>query len=248
AAAPAGGVRVLEGEAGTLHGRHVVDGDAVQVLRGERVDEDLEAVLVDNQVVLSGLLLDEQSVAEAAAAAGLNAHPEPALLAGHAFLLHEALDLDGRARSNSDRDCGLLSGAHRYLCVSGGPVPLSRKLSHCLRRFNGARASRTMVQSSLPAATGDAAPTATGLGVSAPSDRNDRAIHRKAASAIANNPMPCPGYPKMIFPVPNNVPYTAMIPASQLPHAPAPPGIDSRPNPSAPEMRAQPGPPGRTRM
>src|SRR4029079_7210992 len=77
APAPAGGVRVLEGEAGALHGRHVVDGDAVQVLRRERVDEDLEAVLFDNECVVSGLLFDEQAVAKAAAAAGLNAHPEP---------------------------------------------------------------------------------------------------------------------------------------------------------------------------
>lgn len=50
-----------------------------------------------------------------------------------------------------------------------------------------------MVQSSLPAATGDTAPTGTGLGVSALSDRNDRAIHRNAANAIANNKTPCPG-------------------------------------------------------
>src|SRR6185437_13625946 len=143
ATAAAGRIRILERESGALHGRDVVDRDAVQVLGRERVDEDLEALLLDDHIVFGGLLLDEQAIAEAAAAAGLNAHPEPALLVGHAFLLHEALDLDDRARGDGDRDCGLLSGAQRYLCVSGGAVPLSVKLSHRIRRFNRAfRSSR----------------------------------------------------------------------------------------------------------
>src|SRR5687768_9389705 len=80
ASAAAGRVRILEGESGALHGRHVVDRDAVQVLGGERVHEDPEAALVQHEVVLGGLVLDEQAVAEAAAAARLDADPQPALV------------------------------------------------------------------------------------------------------------------------------------------------------------------------
>jgi hypothetical protein len=49
AAAAARGVRVLEGESGALHRRHIVDGDAVQVLCRERVDEDTPFTLADDR-------------------------------------------------------------------------------------------------------------------------------------------------------------------------------------------------------
>ena len=55
AAAAARCVRVLEGEAGALHRRHVVDRDAAEVLRRERIDEHPPAALVDDEVVFGGL-------------------------------------------------------------------------------------------------------------------------------------------------------------------------------------------------
>ena len=79
AAAAARGVRVLEGEAGALHRRDVVDRDAVQVLRRERIDEHAPFALVDDEVVFGGLVFDEEAVLEAAAAAGLDAHAKAAL-------------------------------------------------------------------------------------------------------------------------------------------------------------------------
>src|SRR5262249_3819396 len=87
ATAAAGRVRILEGETGALHRRHVVDRDPVEILRRERIDEPLVALLPEHDVVVGRLLLDEQAVAEAAAPAGLNAHAEPAVGDGHAFLL-----------------------------------------------------------------------------------------------------------------------------------------------------------------
>src|SRR5215207_6087786 len=54
AAASTRRVRVLEGEPGALHRRHVVVGHAAQVLRGERVDEDLELAHREDGVVLGG--------------------------------------------------------------------------------------------------------------------------------------------------------------------------------------------------
>src|SRR5829696_7837545 len=50
AAAAARGVRILEGEARALHRAHIIDRHAAQVLRAERVHEDLEARLVQDDV------------------------------------------------------------------------------------------------------------------------------------------------------------------------------------------------------
>src|SRR5687767_10339367 len=62
ATAAPGRVRILEGEARALHGRHVVDRHAAQVLRRERVHEDAEAAVVDHEVVVGRLVLDEEPV------------------------------------------------------------------------------------------------------------------------------------------------------------------------------------------
>src|SRR5688572_19054064 len=78
ATATAGGVRVLERESRSLHGRHVIDDDVVQVLRGERVHEQLEPLLLDHEVIVGRLILDEEAVFESAAAAGLNADAKAA--------------------------------------------------------------------------------------------------------------------------------------------------------------------------
>src|SRR5476649_2819704 len=77
------------------------------------------------------------------------------------------------------------------------------------------------------------------------SDWNDFAIQANATAAIASSMKPTPSSPKMILPMPNNVEYTATMPAIQFVQASAPPGVDSRPNPSRSDTRAQPGPPGR---
>src|SRR5262245_14177759 len=94
---------------------------------------------------------------------------------------------------------------------------------------------------------------ATGAGLAAfsggvCSDLNDRAIQANARAAITSMARPTPTSPKITFPIPNNDPYTPTIPASQLVHANAPPGIGSRPRPRRSDTPAQPGPPGRTRM
>ena len=86
-------------------------------------------------------------------------------------------------------------------------------------------------------------------GVHAPSvpihDR--RAVVATATRAIASMINDSVVAPKIIFPMPNSVEYTATMPAIQFVHASAPPGIPSRPNPVCSAIRRQPGPPGRTR-
>src|SRR5688500_4471882 len=60
AAAPAAARRrrILEREARALHRRHVIDHGAVQVLRREWIDEDPEALVLDDEVVLGRRVLD----------------------------------------------------------------------------------------------------------------------------------------------------------------------------------------------
>src|SRR5260221_4898215 len=96
AAAAARCVRILEGEAGALHRRGIIDDDAADVLRREGVHEHSVAFLLDDEVVLGRGILDEQPVLEAAAAARLDAHTKPTDGGVHAFLGHELLDLDAR--------------------------------------------------------------------------------------------------------------------------------------------------------
>ena len=71
AAAPASGVRVLEGEARALHRRHVVDRDITHVLRRKGIDKDPEAILVENEIILSRFVLDEERIFEPTAATRL---------------------------------------------------------------------------------------------------------------------------------------------------------------------------------
>src|SRR4051812_29328942 len=65
AAAAARRVRVLEGEARAHDVRHVVNLDAVEVLRAEHVHEHAHAVRLDYVVVRARLLLDVEAVLEA---------------------------------------------------------------------------------------------------------------------------------------------------------------------------------------
>src|SRR5688500_12929593 len=112
AAAAAGRVRVLEGEARALHRRDVVDRHAVDVLGGEGIDEDSPLPLVDHEVVLGGLVLDQKPVLEATAPARLDADAEPALGGVDAFLRHELHDLGAGHGRHGQHDIGLLGRAH----------------------------------------------------------------------------------------------------------------------------------------
>src|SRR5690349_1530706 len=77
AAAAAGGVRVFEGEPGLLEVALVVQGDAVQVLRAEAVDEAAHAGGFDDDVVIGRLVFDAEAVLETRAPARLDADPQP---------------------------------------------------------------------------------------------------------------------------------------------------------------------------
>ncbi len=62
ATAAPGGVGVVEGKAGALHRRNVVDGYSHQVLSAEPVDEQPDGVHLQNEVIIVGLVLDAQAV------------------------------------------------------------------------------------------------------------------------------------------------------------------------------------------
>ena len=112
APATTSGVRVLEREAGTLHRRHVIDRDVVQVLRGKRIDEQLEPFLLDDEIVFGRLVFDQKAVFETAAAAGLDADAKSADIGRNALGVHETLDFGRGAGGNQDGDFGLLKSAH----------------------------------------------------------------------------------------------------------------------------------------
>src|SRR2546430_5522475 len=82
AAAAAGGVRVVEGEPGLLEVALVVQGDAVQVLRAEPVDEAAHTAALDDDVVLGGPVLDAEAAAEPPTAAPQHADAQPGGLRG----------------------------------------------------------------------------------------------------------------------------------------------------------------------
>src|SRR3954454_6750961 len=75
AAAGRDDVRVVDLEAGTLHGLDVVDDRALHVGQRRAVDEDPQAV-VDEDLVARALLVERERVLEARAAAATHAHAE----------------------------------------------------------------------------------------------------------------------------------------------------------------------------
>ena len=81
-----------------------IDRDAIQVLSRERIHEDLESSGLQNEVILRGLILDDEAVLEAAAAAGLDAHAQSALLDGDALGVHKLLDLNASIRRDDELD------------------------------------------------------------------------------------------------------------------------------------------------
>src|SRR5262245_46606833 len=77
AATPARGVRITEGEARSLHGADVVDGDAREILRAEAVHEHADAVHGEHHIVVQGALFDVEAVLEPRAPARKHTHAEP---------------------------------------------------------------------------------------------------------------------------------------------------------------------------
>src|SRR5437762_7665780 len=113
AAAAAGGVRVFEGEPGLLEVALVVQGDAVQVLGAEPVDEAAHARALDDDVVVGGLVVDAEAVLEPRAPARQHADAEPGGLGGHLLLRHEFAHLDRRLVGHGQGDgSGTLRGRH----------------------------------------------------------------------------------------------------------------------------------------
>src|SRR5881394_1864151 len=106
AAAAAGGVRVFEGEPGLLEVALVVQGDAVQVLRAEPVDEAAHAGALDHDVVVGWLVFDAEAVLEARAPAREHADPQPRGLGGDLLLRHELAHLDRGLVGQGQRDGG----------------------------------------------------------------------------------------------------------------------------------------------
>src|SRR5687767_5751648 len=112
AAAAASRGRILERESRPLHRADVVDDGAVEILRREGVDEDAEPLVVDDDVVLCGRILDQQSVLEPAAATRLHADAKAATVGGDTFRLNEAPDFGCRDGRHGELDLRLLSCAH----------------------------------------------------------------------------------------------------------------------------------------
>src|SRR5690606_8459365 len=108
AAATAAGVRIVEGEAGTLEGGHVVDLHPPQVLHAEGIHEKPETVHLQHEIVVRRFILDVEAVLEPGAPAGQHAHAEPRILGG-AVLLHVLADLRYRGPGHRDRRDVVLS-------------------------------------------------------------------------------------------------------------------------------------------
>src|SRR5690349_3728600 len=90
AAAAARGVRILEGEPRLLEVALVVERHAVQILGAEPIDEAAHPGALDHRIVVTGLVLDAQTVAKPRAPAGKHADPQAGglgrdLLLGHKF-------------------------------------------------------------------------------------------------------------------------------------------------------------------
>src|SRR3954454_15205731 len=100
AGAGAGRVGVVDGEALLLDGVDEVDHRAVEVGHAHPVDDDGHAVEVGHDVAVEGALVEEQLVAQTAAAAGLDRDPQREVVA--TLLLEQALHLAGGDRAQVD--------------------------------------------------------------------------------------------------------------------------------------------------
>src|SRR5689334_4571065 len=100
AGAGARGVGVVDREALLLDGVDEVDHRAVEVGHAHPVDHDGHAVEVGDDVTVEGALVEEELVAQAAAATRLHGDAQREVVA--ALLLEEALHLAGRDRAQVD--------------------------------------------------------------------------------------------------------------------------------------------------
>src|SRR5690242_15569265 len=96
AAATASGVGILERKARTHHARHVVDLDAIQVLRAEHVNKHAHALFVEDEIAFTRLLFNIQTVLETRAAAGHDPNAQPRALWKIFFAGHKLPDLSRR--------------------------------------------------------------------------------------------------------------------------------------------------------
>src|SRR5690242_9952769 len=100
AGAGAGGVGVVDREALLLDGVDEVDRGTVQVRGAHPVRDDLHAVEVLDDIAVEGALVEEELVAQAGAAAGLDGDAERQVIA--AFLLQQGPDLLGGGVGQED--------------------------------------------------------------------------------------------------------------------------------------------------
>jgi hypothetical protein len=97
------GVRVLDGEAAAGDGVDEIDLGVLQILDADRVDEQLDAVGLEDLIARSlAVLLDHQAVLEARAPAALHEHAQAA--AGLLFLDQQLTDLRRRRFRYVDHD------------------------------------------------------------------------------------------------------------------------------------------------
>src|SRR3712207_2408946 len=92
-------VRVVDGEAGAHEAVDVVELAAHDVRDAHGVDEDLDALLVQNLVVVVDLVVEVDRVLEAGASTGPDTDAQREVLL--AFLGHKVLDLLGRVVGES---------------------------------------------------------------------------------------------------------------------------------------------------
>src|SRR5688500_17499821 len=104
AAAAAACVRVLEREAGAHHRGDIIDLDAIEVLTAERIHEQLDAVGLQDLIVILRLVFNVQSVLKTGATAGQNCDAKACAIRG-TLVGNELLHLSDR--SGGDRDVHL---------------------------------------------------------------------------------------------------------------------------------------------
>src|SRR4051794_29081829 len=119
------GVRVVDREALLLDGVDEVDRGSAQVRGAHPVGHDLDAVEVLDDVAVERTLVEEELVAQAGAATGLNGDAQREVLA--ALLLQQALDL---RRGGVGQDDALARGG----LVLNGHLLLSRVVRTTCRR------------------------------------------------------------------------------------------------------------------
>src|SRR6185436_17431576 len=76
ASAAARGIGILKSEARTHDAAHVVDLDAVQILRAEHIHKHADALFIDDEITFARLFFDIQAVLKTRTTSGYNSHAE----------------------------------------------------------------------------------------------------------------------------------------------------------------------------